>query len=721
MNNFEVLAPAGSIESFYAAINNGADAVYLGLQDFNARDKADNFTTENLREYVRFAHLFSVKVYLTVNTVVVDSEFEKLKKLIDVAVDSKIDAYIVQDLGVAKMLKDNYKNIVLHASTQMGIHNLYGAKVAEKLGSTRVVLSRETTLKDIKDIVANTNLEIEYFVHGASCVAFSGSCYMSSLCNNESGNRGRCLQLCRLNYLAKAGNKDLGNGYFLSPVDNCLLHNLKELKEAGVISLKIEGRMRRPGYVAVATKTYRDAVDNLLSNKNFENAEKNLRKVFYRGEYNKGFYLTGERKRGLINKEFQNHRGEKIGKVIKVSPFKDIYEIIISTDGEKLSKNDGLKFVLDGVEQSMGVGNFVEMGDNKFKLYSKTKPSKDALVYRILDFVTEEEFLNNKRKIKVKFEFIGKVNKKAKLKVCFGSICVEMETENLLESAKTSPVGEKDIRDSLSKLNDTIFEFDELEVDIDKIFIAKSQLNDLRRKAIEKLTEEILLSYENKLPKVEKVKEKRQEKFVKDSLDYVVVDEFTNYIGEVQNIIFAPQNFTAQTINNLKKEYQNKTCFLNLPTVLNYDDFYAVDEIVKTSNLNLVANNIYGLNYLNYGYRVICGYTMNVANTYTKDLLLSLGVCDFVSSIENFASDFKYGLSYQGKPMVMTFCHCPYKTVRGNDECKSCKFDNLLAYKNGEKEFKIRRNKIKNCYFELVFPYEIKTEKMGGKFIDLRK
>lgn len=722
MKSLEILSPAGSVESFFAAINNGADAVYLGLQSFNARDKADNFTTENIANYVRIAHLFGVKVYLTVNTVVTDLEMDKVKELVSVAVDAKVDAFIVQDLGVLKMLKDNFKNIVLHASTQMGIHNLYGAKVAESLGCSRVVLSRESTLKDIEEIAHNTNLEIEYFVQGAMCVAFSGSCYMSSLCNGESGNRGRCLQLCRLNYLAKSGNKELRNGYFLSPTDNCMLEKLRELKNAGVISLKIEGRMRRPGYVAVATKTYHDAVLNLEGKDDFKESENNLKKVFYRGEYNKGFYLNGDRKKETINSEFQNHRGVLVGNVLKVTPFKDIFEIVVKTNGEKLNKGDGLKFISNGVEQSMGVGNVEVVNDTTFKLYSKAKPEKDTKVYRILDNDFENEFLQNQRKLKVDFSFIGKKGKKATLTLKYKNIEIVEKSLDVLEQAKTAPIKESDIKESLSKLNDTNFVLGECEIDIENIFVAKSKLNELRRNAVLKLEEKIIDEYNKKLPRVVKTK---TEKVVVDKNEeensFVVVDEKTNYIGECENIVFAPTEFSLESINKLKKDYRNKNCFINLPTVATKDDFAVVDEVVKVSNLGVVANNIYGLYYRTFGYKVICGFSMNIANKYSAKVLQEMGIFDFVSSIENFASDFDMGMSYEGKPMVMTFCHCPYKTVKGNVECKTCKFDNQLIFKNGEKEFRVRRLKIKNCYFELVFPYEIKTQKQKTKFIDLRK
>ena len=205
----EILSPAGSPENFKSALNAGADAIYLGLDMFNARMKAQNFTRENIREYIKLAHSFGVKVYITINTLLQDEDFDELVSLVNFLTKSKADAFIVQDLGVAFVLRKCFKNINLHASTQMGIHNLEGALVAEKLGFSRIVLSRETTIKDIEEIHKNTNLEIEYFVQGALCVAFSGNCYLSSLENNASGNEGKCLQFCRLPYQNSLTNESM--------------------------------------------------------------------------------------------------------------------------------------------------------------------------------------------------------------------------------------------------------------------------------------------------------------------------------------------------------------------------------------------------------------------------------------------------------------------------------------------------------------------------------
>ena len=292
LENLEILSPAGSPDCFLSALNSGADAIYLGLGSFNARMKAENFSKENIREYIKLAHSHSVKVYITINTLLNDDDFDELISLVDFLTQAKADAFIVQDLGVAYVLKNCFKDIVFHASTQMGIHNLEGALVAEKLGFSRVVLSRETTIEDIKEIHQNTNLEIEYFIQGALCVAFSGNCYLSSLEHNASGNEGKCLQLCRLPYKNTQTNE---TKYYLSPRDLSLLENLPKLIDAGVTSFKIEGRMKHSGYVAICTNLYKNAL-NLIKNNNFNikfinESYETLKKTFSRGDFNKNAYL----------------------------------------------------------------------------------------------------------------------------------------------------------------------------------------------------------------------------------------------------------------------------------------------------------------------------------------------------------------------------------------------------------------------------------------------
>ena len=254
----ELLAPAGNFQCLKAAVACGANAVYLGMEKYGARASACNFNSENLLRAVEFAHLHGVKVYVTVNTIIKDGEMQDAIERAIEARNAGADAFIVQDIGFICELKKRAPDIVLHASTQMGISNAYGARFAEKLGITRVVAARETLCEDIRDIKDKTGLEIEFFCHGALCVAYSGNCYYSSLVSGCSGNRGKCLQLCRKKYF-----KGNDSGYFLSAKDICLVDKVAVLRDAGVDSLKIEGRMRTPEYVAETVSVYRKAIDGV--------------------------------------------------------------------------------------------------------------------------------------------------------------------------------------------------------------------------------------------------------------------------------------------------------------------------------------------------------------------------------------------------------------------------------------------------------------------------
>lgn len=270
MNKIEILAPAGNFESAKVAINNGADAIYLGLNNFNARGNIENFNAEELTSVVNHAHLFNVKVYLTLNILIQDHEFPEVFSLVEKALNANVDAFIVQDIGLAYFLKQNFPNIELHASTQMGFSNLEGVKFAQKIGFKRVVLARETSLNEIKKIKENCNIDLEYFIQGALCVSFSGNCYLSSLLTNNSGNRGKCKQLCRLPFSIQTPSSSK-QGYMISTKDFCMVEKLKELIDAGITSLKIEGRARRPAYVGQAVATYKQIIEN-----NFSFTEQNI-------------------------------------------------------------------------------------------------------------------------------------------------------------------------------------------------------------------------------------------------------------------------------------------------------------------------------------------------------------------------------------------------------------------------------------------------------------
>lgn len=280
----ELLSPAGSFDALRAAVCNGADAVYLGAEGFNARQGARNFTAEELPEAVRYCHIRGVKVHLTLNTLVSDREMPAAAKTIAAAARAGVDAFIVQDLGMLRLCHQIAPSVALHASTQMSIHSLEGVREAAALGVSRVVLARELPREEIARICRNSNIEIEVFVHGALCMCYSGQCYMSALIGRRSGNRGQCAQPCRLPY----GYDLFEDKYPLSLKDNCLVQYLRDLEQIGVASIKIEGRMKRPEYVATVTGIYRAALDGGTVGPRSMDA---LRSAFSRQGFTQGYYL----------------------------------------------------------------------------------------------------------------------------------------------------------------------------------------------------------------------------------------------------------------------------------------------------------------------------------------------------------------------------------------------------------------------------------------------
>lgn len=291
MKHPEILAPAGSFDSLIAAVQCGANAVYLGGKGLNARRNAGNFDAEELRRAVEYCHLRGVKVYQTINIVMFEDEIDEAVETIRTAAAAGVDAVLTQDLAVARMVRDCAPTLPIHASTQMSIHNLEGARLCEELGFSRVVLARELTAAEIRHICANTPLEVEVFVHGALCMSVSGQCYLSSMIGGRSGNRGLCAQPCRLPFQTEGGQP-----YALSLKDLSLADRIAELTEMGVASLKIEGRMKRPEYVAAAVSSIRTACEGRPVD--FET----LRSVFSRSGFTKGYFD------GRIDREMFGYR-----------------------------------------------------------------------------------------------------------------------------------------------------------------------------------------------------------------------------------------------------------------------------------------------------------------------------------------------------------------------------------------------------------------------------
>lgn len=291
MRKTELLAPAGSPEMLKAAVQSGADAVYLGADRFSARGSAENFSLDRLGEWIDYCHLRGVKVHLAANTLIKEREREDFIRYISEAYTKGIDAVIIQDLGMATKVKELMPDLELHASTQMTVTTIDAVKVLERRGFSRVVLARELTKSEILNIRQKTDIELEVFVHGALCYSYSGQCLMSSIIGRRSGNRGLCAQPCRLSYELLKNGKALDDGYLLSPKDLCLIDNVGELSEMGIDSFKIEGRLKSPGYVATAVGVYKKA---LAGERITDGDRKALLDVFNRSGFSKGWYGGGK-------------------------------------------------------------------------------------------------------------------------------------------------------------------------------------------------------------------------------------------------------------------------------------------------------------------------------------------------------------------------------------------------------------------------------------------
>lgn len=493
---FELLSPAGSIESLKAGIQNGADAIYLGGSSFGARAAATNFDNDELIEAVKYAKLRDVNIFVTVNTSIKETEIEDLISYTDFLYKIGVDAIILSDIGIAEVLRKRYPNIELHASTQISAHSLNDVLELKQVGFDRVVIARELGIEEIKEICNNVDIDIEVFIHGAICVSYSGQCLMSSMLGDRSGNRGRCAQPCRQSY--KLINKTTGkiinvNGnYLLSPKDLCSIENIEKILDTGVKSLKIEGRMKRPEYVAVVTSRYRKAIDNYIKNKittDKKTLKEDLEAIFNR-KFTSG-YLMSKCGSDIINLDKPNNVGVKVGEVLSFNPKKNKLKIKLSG---KLSKGDGInlgggnigRIIKDGEIFDCGVaGDIVEIDFIK-NIKPKTPVYKTS-DKQLVDNANKsfKEGIENK-KIDLKCEIFIKVGYKIK----FNLENIEIFSDEIIEKANNKEAEIDKIIERLSKTGGTPYNFIFNNIFVDKnAFIPVSVLNNLRRKAIEKYEE----------------------------------------------------------------------------------------------------------------------------------------------------------------------------------------------------------------------------------------
>ena len=492
----ELLAPAGDIEAGYAAIYYGADAVYLGLKNFSARATAVNFSAEELDNFVGYAHSLKRRVYVTVNTLVQEDELQSLLSTLDVCANCHADGIILQDLGVARIIREKYPELELHASTQMAVHNKEGALALQKLGFKRVVLARELSLAEIKEIASIPNLETEAFIHGALCYSYSGMCLFSSLESGRSANRGKCLYPCRALFKGESGEK-----HYFSMKDMALEEQVLKMP---VDSLKIEGRKKSALYVAAVTDYYRRILDGRGAD---EKRADNIKQIFSRPWCK--FMLNGKNK-NVVDRDFVGHRGLEIGKISRVEGNK-----IFFVSRYKICRHDGLQIDIEGREKPLGfsVQKLQVNGKNVFE----TIPDKEAMV--VVPFEIEllkkgqKIYLASSSEVKGSYdyksprqgEFAARQNVDVKVEVkpdkvvaCAGKY--ESEVIGKFETAKDATKTTEAIKKAFGKTGDTKLSLGELIIENPKeLFVPASMLNDLRRDLYAKIE---IVSKKGELPEV---------------------------------------------------------------------------------------------------------------------------------------------------------------------------------------------------------------------------
>ena len=678
IKKIELLSPVGDERGLKAAVNSGANGVYFGAKSFNARKyAAENFDDKAIENAIKFAKLRNVKVYITVNTLVYNDEIDKAILLIKNIYDMGADAIIVQDLGIIDIVRNNL-NIPMHASTQMSCNNTYSVKLLEKLGIERVVLARETSIENIKEIRKNTNIELETFIHGALCVSFSGQCAYSYLHGGRSANRGACAQACRMEY--SGGKTD----YPLSAKDLMTIDIIPNLIEAGINSFKIEGRAKRSEYVAITTSIYRKAIDFALQNKNIETEKykESLIKIFNRGGFSEGYYYNSK---DIFENYKPNHNGEFIGKTTDYKKNK----IYIKADKE-LNVYDGLSFgesgkigmqisdlYKDNIRVKNGKGNLsfsavlknINVGDKVYRTTDKSQMDEANIIIESDNF---KHLLNLNCIIdydkKIKFKINSNYNEKLNL---------EYISDYLVEEAKNSETKESDIIKALSKTGGTVFKFENINIIInfEKPFIPVKVLNEARRSIINSL--EKILIQNRKIDYDKNIKNIFKEKieYPNTNLKVAIISDINHKVKDYDKIILFPKIYDT----NIKKFFNEGLIDgIILPHITFDKDIELIKNIVS-KDMIVICNNLGQIEALLGECIIWAGIGMNTINNKTVDFLYKLGVSTVISSIEA-GKKLKNTISIKrGFIPAMNFAFCPKSIAIGCDKCKE---KNIIDSKN---------------------------------------
>ena len=716
MKKIELLAPAGSLESLYAAVQNGADAVYMGGTKFSARAYASNFDEETMKKALEYCHLYNVKVYITLNTLIKEEEINEALEYISFLYKIGIDALIIQDVGIAELIRSNFPNFEIHASTQMTVHNGEGALLLKELGFSRIVLSRELSLKEVEHISKDLNIETEIFVHGALCICYSGQCLMSSMIGGRSGNRGKCAQPCRLPYDIISKNKGVSKkGYLLSPKDMCTIENVKEIILTGTASLKIEGRMKKPEYVAGVVASYRKAIDkvydefkeirdyeetnNRLEHFDFVEEEKKLMQLFNREGFSKA-YMFGNIGRDMMSYNHPRNTGVRLGKVNKDSTI---------TLEQDLNLQDGVRTGEDGFTvtkiiinkqnvEKASKGEVVEIKPNKYK--------QGDVLYKTLDVRLMEELRKTyenlyKRKNYIDLSIKFKIGEPISLTAQYGNKKYTVVGEKIQDAIK-KPLDKESLVKNLNKTGDTPFAFRNIDFDIfEEGFLPVSSINLVRRELLQKISDDITA--------IERISSDKSINLASSSSKY----EFIELDNPMIILNTREQLKAAQEceINSIVIDLFMKKCDINIES-LGVDNLYIrIPTIVKGEFSSLckivegLLPRIKGIVTSNLGIirrfkektLIIGDYKLNIFNSHSlkfyKDILDSATISlelnkKEITNLVKKSSIPSYLMIY-GKPELMISEYCPIGSVFG----EKSKDNQSCSYKCHEEEFVLKDRK----------------------------
>lgn len=718
MRKIELLAPAGSLESLYAAVQSGADAVYLGGSKFSARAYASNFDEENMIKAVDYCHLYGVKVYITINTLLKESEIKEALEYAYLLYEIGVDALIVQDTGFINLLRKNLPDFEIHASTQMTVHNGEGALFLKNLGFKRIVLSRELSLEEIKHISKDLGVETEIFVHGALCICYSGQCLMSSLIGGRSGNRGRCAQPCRLPYtlIDRVSGRE-NSAYILSPKDICTLEDIEKIIDSGTSSLKIEGRMKRPEYVAGVVDLYRRAVNSVYEGKDFDfiNENKKLLKLFNREGFSKA-YLFGNKGKDMMAYNFPKNTGIELGKAVKNSLVK-LEEDVAVGDGIRI-KEEGFtlsKIIKNGREAEEAFkGDAVKLLPSKYKPSDVLFKTSDTVLLKSLEPYYKNIF---DRKIRLPLHVIFKKDEKLKLKTVYEGKEFT-ECGDLVQTALKKPLDMERLKENLQKSGDTPFKFEKVNFEIfEEGFLPVSSINSARRELIEKIENYILLKSRRSLnseviyPKGENTDKDLPEVFVAvNTMEQIKAFTEASIHGALVIDIFKKQN--SLSVEDIKSLNYDRI-YLKIPNIIKGEFDYICSTIEKLLPYikGLVTANLGIISKFNSSLPIIGDYKLNIFNSFSALFYEKLlqGVClsvelnkkEISEIVKNVGS--KVQMKIYGREELMVSEYCPIGSVFGGKcSAESCREncsrgDYVLKDRKGQ-EFVLRSDNFCRSY-----------------------